>query len=143
MAQSVPGAEFVSTCCSNCSCWSNERSAKFAPWSVWLESAGLPDLRAAGALRFSHYDQVIRAALDNQGVALGRRPLVASFLADGTLVTPFATDSVTDRAYFIVRASATRARSDVDDFVAWLIDESAALVRQMVRNKARAHPNKK
>jgi DNA-binding transcriptional LysR family regulator len=110
-------------------------SIPWLEWSVWLESAGLPDLRPAGALRFSHYDQVIRAALDNQGVALGRRPLVASFLADGTLVTPFATDSVTDRAYFIVRASATRARNDVDDFVAWLIEESNALERAMDRHK--------
>jgi LysR family transcriptional regulator, glycine cleavage system transcriptional activator len=104
-------------------------------WGVWLESAGLPELRPAGSLRFSHYDQVIAAALQGQGVALGRRPLVANLIADGSLVAPFRSDSVTDRAYFIVRAAATRTRRDVDDFVAWLVAESADLVRTMDRNK--------
>ena len=104
-------------------------------WGVWLESAGLPELRPAGSLRFSHYDQVIAAAVQGQGVALGRRPLVANLIADGSLVAPFRSDSVTDRAYFIVRAAATRTRRDADDFVAWLVAESADLVRTMDRNK--------
>jgi DNA-binding transcriptional LysR family regulator len=104
-------------------------------WGVWLESAGLPELRPAGSLRFSHYDQVIAAAVQGQGVALGRRPLVVNLLADGSLVAPFRSDSVTDRAYFIVRAATTRTRRDVDDFVAWLVAESADLVRTMDRNR--------
>jgi hypothetical protein len=32
---------------------------------------------------------------------------------------------VVDRAYYIVRTPATHARPEVDDFVKWLIDESA------------------
>src|SRR5882672_4348843 len=38
-------------------------SAPWLSWNVWLETAGLADLRPAGALRFNHYDQVIGAAL--------------------------------------------------------------------------------
>ena len=110
-------------------------SIPWLAWNVWLESAGLPDLKPSGALRFSHYDQVIRAALDGQGVALGRRPLVTNLIADGSLVAPFASDSVTDRAYFIVRAASSRTRSDVDDFVAWLVEESAALTVAIAREK--------
>jgi len=98
-------------------------------WNVWLESAGLPDLKPAGALRFSHYDQVVRAALGGQGVALGRRPLVTTLLVDGSLVAPFPSDFVTDRAYFIVRTAATQMRDEVNDFVAWLMSESAAPTR--------------
>ena len=112
-----------------------EGSIPWLAWSVWLESAGLPELKPAGSLRFSHYDQVIAAALQGQGVALGRRPLVANLLADGSLVAPFRSDSATDRAYFIVRASAVRARRDVDDFVAWLVAESTELVRTADRNR--------
>jgi LysR family glycine cleavage system transcriptional activator len=104
-----------------------ERSIPWLAWSVWLESAGLADLRPAGSLRFSHYDQVINAALSGQGVALGRRPLIRGFVADGTLVTPFPVGPVTDRAYFIVRTPTTAGRVEVDHFVQWLIDESAAL----------------
>ncbi len=111
-------------------------------WDVWLESAGMPELRPAGSLHFSHYDQVIAAALQGQGVALGRRPLVANLLAEGSLVAPFHSDSVTDRAYFIVRAAATRTRRDVDDFVAWLVAESAELVRSTQRNRKGAKQSK-
>jgi DNA-binding transcriptional LysR family regulator len=120
-----------------------EGSIPWLSWSVWLESAGVPDLKPAGALRFSHYDQVVAAAIAGQGVALGRRPLVANLIADGSLVAPFKADSVTDRAYFIVRASANQVRRDVDDFVAWLIAESAQLERAMDRTKTRARARKR
>ncbi len=120
-----------------------EGSIPWLTWSVWLESAGLAELKPAGSLRFSHYDQVIGAALAGQGVALGRRPLVTSFIADGSLVEPFGSDAVTDRAYFIVRTAATRTRRDVDDCVAWLVAESADMVREMDRNKNRQRARKK
>ena len=110
-------------------------SIPWLEWDVWLESAGLPELRPAGSLRFSHYDQVIRSALDGQGVALGRRPFVTQFLADGSLVQPFPCDSVTDRAYFIVRTGATQARGEVNDFVTWLRSESETLVRTMEKDR--------
>jgi LysR family transcriptional regulator, glycine cleavage system transcriptional activator len=104
-------------------------------WSVWLESAGVADLKPAGSLRFSHYDQVVNAAIGGQGVALGRRPLVKQFIEQGTLSVPFPLGSVTDRAYFIVRTGATAARGEVNDFVDWLIAESAALVATMDTGK--------
>lgn len=108
-----------------------DRSIPWLTWDVWLESAGMPDLKPAGSLRFSHYDQVINAAIGGQGVALGRRPLVRSFIEEGSLAVPFPLGSVTDRAYFIVRTAATAARREVNAFVDWLIAESAALVAAM------------
>jgi LysR family transcriptional regulator, glycine cleavage system transcriptional activator len=104
-----------------------ERPAPWLTWNVWLESAGEADLKPAGSLRFSHYDQVINAALSGQGVALGRRPLIRTFLSSGTLVTPFPVGPVTDRAYYIVRAAAAAGREEVEQFVQWLVKESAAL----------------
>jgi LysR family glycine cleavage system transcriptional activator len=104
-----------------------ERAAPWLSWNVWLETAGLPDLRPAGALRFNHYDQVISAAIGGQGVAIGRRPLVRTLLDEGVLATPFTLGAVTDRAYFIVRTAATAARAEVDDFVLWLRSESVLL----------------
>lgn len=102
-----------------------ERPLPWLTWNVWLETAGVADLRSAGSLRFSHYDQVIRAALEGQGVALGRRPLVRNLLADGTLVAPLGDASATDRAYFIVRTAATAGRIEVEDFLGWLQAEGA------------------
>jgi DNA-binding transcriptional LysR family regulator len=103
-----------------------DRAIPSLSWNVWLEAAGLPDLKPAASLRFSHYDQVVAAALGGQGIALGRRPLVGSLIAEGALVMPFPRTSVVDRAYYIVRAEATRSRVEVDDFVQWLVAESAS-----------------
>lgn len=108
-----------------------DRSIPWLTWGVWLESAGMPDLKPAGSLRFSHYDQVINAAIGGQGVAIGRRPLVRQFIEEGSLAVPFPVGSVTDRAYFIVRTAATAERSEVNAFVDWLNGESAALVATM------------
>ncbi len=104
-----------------------DRAIPSLSWSVWLEAEGLADLKPAASLRFSHYDQVVNAALGGQGVALGRRARVRNFIAEGALVTPLARTSAVDRAYYLVRTPATRARGEVDDFVQWLISESAEL----------------
>ena len=58
-------------------------------WKTWLEIERLTDLRPAGSLVFSGYDQIIPAAIAGHGVALGRSPLVRKLLASGELVAPF------------------------------------------------------
>ena len=58
-------------------------------WQVWLELHRVDLPPARGALRFSHYDQMIHAAIDGQGIALGRRPLVDDGLKSGRLIAPF------------------------------------------------------
>ncbi|HEX4985974.1 MAG TPA: LysR substrate-binding domain-containing protein [Burkholderiales bacterium] len=112
-------------------------------WDVWLETAGVPGLKPAGVLRFSQYDQVVAAAVGGQGVGIGRLPLVGSLIADGSLASPFRSDRVTDRAHFIVRSAASRGRRDVEDFVAWLVDESARLERAMGKDPARGRSRAK
>ena len=92
-------------------------------WPSWLEAAGLPALRTAGSLYFNHYEQVVRAAVGGQGIALGRMPLVDSLLQDGSLVAPFHEGIVTDRAYWLVQSQITQNRAEVSDFVAWVIRE--------------------
>ena len=45
-------------------------------WKTWLEVERIADLRPAGTLSFSGYEQIIPAAVAGHGVALGRSPLV-------------------------------------------------------------------
>jgi len=82
-------------------------------WPAWLTSNGLPNLKPAGSLRFSLYDQVIQATLGGQGVALGRIPLISEFLRDGRLVAPFPKRYDSPRSYFIVVAPHATQRPDV------------------------------
>ncbi len=93
-------------------------------WPTWLESVGLPDLKAAGSVRFNQYEQVVVAAASGQGVALGRSPLLKHMLQDGRLVAPFTGKSAAPRAYYVLTSSAAADNSDVTEFVEWLFREA-------------------
>ena len=95
-------------------------------WSHWLETAGVPGLKPAGSLAFNYYDQVVRAALAGQGVALGRSPLVQDLLQDGSLVVPLVARAATDRGYWVVQAASARGRPEVERFVRWIGTEAQA-----------------
>lgn len=93
-------------------------------WGVWLLSVGLPDLTPAGTLSFNQYDQVIQAAVQGQGIAMGRSPLLKQHLKEGTLVAPFSARTVAPRAYYLVRSPASMGHPDVDAFAAWIAREA-------------------
>jgi DNA-binding transcriptional LysR family regulator len=95
-------------------------------WPQWLDALGLGDLQPAGTLRFSHYDQLIRAAIDGEGVALGRDPLVRRHLSRRELVAPFLRSVVSSRAYFMVRGPGQTHAGTLDAFMQWLAQESAS-----------------
>ena len=93
-------------------------------WSAWLAAIGIHQLTPAGSLRFNHFDQVIQAAVDGQGVALGRVPLIDNLLRERKLVAPFRNRYMTTRAYYIVRAEHAAARPEAQAFVDWLQEEA-------------------
>ena len=66
----------------------------WSDWSPWLVAMKLADLKPAGTLRFSHYDQVVQAAIDGSGVAIGRHPHNARHLREGVLVAPLGRQAV-------------------------------------------------
>src|SRR6267142_5104508 len=94
-------------------------------WKTWLEVAGVPDLRPAGTLSLSGYEQIIPAAIAGHGVALGRSPLVKDLLATRELVAPFKTSADPARAYFAITSTAAAGRPEVKGFVEWLKEEAA------------------
>jgi LysR family transcriptional regulator, glycine cleavage system transcriptional activator len=100
------------------------RATPWLVWAQWLEAAGAPDLKPAGALRFSHYDQLIQAAVNAQGVALGRTPLLRDHMRAGRLIAPFGRAIVTPRCYYVMRGRRTLDNADVDAFERWLRAEA-------------------
>jgi LysR family glycine cleavage system transcriptional activator len=93
-------------------------------WPTWLDAVGLNDFKAAGAVRFNEYDQVIVAAASGQGVALGRSPLLKKMLRDGKLVAPFSAKSVAPRAYYLITSKTSERNPDVSHFTDWLFSEA-------------------
>lgn len=101
------------------------QAAPWLVWAQWLEAAGVPDLRPAGALYFSHYDQVVQAAISGQGVALGRMPLLRDLVRSGQLTAPFKRAIASPRCYFLMRSRRSLGNPDVDAFERWLHTEAA------------------
>src|SRR5689334_21786901 len=94
-------------------------------WKTWLEVERMTDLRPAGTLIFSGYEQIIPAAVACHGVALGRTPLVKDLIASGELVAPFQSTADPARAYFAIVSKSAEGRPEVADFVSWLKAEAA------------------
>lgn len=93
-------------------------------WEPWLQGLGLADAKPQAVLRFTQYDQAIRAAEDGRGLALGRGPLVAQAIAAGRLqALSDARRHVAARAYYLVRTR-QGVRPEVARFAAWLIAEA-------------------
>ena len=94
-------------------------------WKTWLEVAGVADLRPAGTLSFSGYEQIIPAAVAGHGVALGRSPLVKDLIDSRQLVAPFKNMADPARAYFVIVSRDAAQRPEVNAFVEWLKSEAA------------------
>ena len=100
--------------------------AAWLDWELWIHALGLGDFEPAGKLHFSHYDQLIQAAIDAHGVALGRHPLLRQHLREGKLVAPFKNKVASSRAYYVVESAAAKAKVPVREFADWLVDATHA-----------------
>lgn len=96
----------------------------WSDWRPWLEAMKLGNLKPAGTLHFSHYDQVTQAVIDGNGVAIGRSPHNVRHLYDGLMVAPLGKEAELPwGSYFVLVASRSAERRVVKEFVAWLRDE--------------------
>jgi DNA-binding transcriptional LysR family regulator len=95
-------------------------------WPPWLRAMKLEGLKPASVLHFSMYDQMIQSAVNGQGVALGRLPLLNGLIAQRKLVTPFDESLVSPRSYYLFQSNASRKKPEVREFLGWLLAEAAA-----------------
>ena len=103
---------------------SDDSQYSWMEWNLWLHAHGLRDLKSAGALQFNQYDQLVQAAVNGQGIALGRLPLLQRLLKQGKLVTPFPKSVVSSRGYYLVRSVRAAGKREIADFTAWLLAEA-------------------
>lgn len=101
----------------------DESARPWLRWSDWLTATGLADAKPKAYLHLNQYDQVIQAAIEGHGVALGRLALVLPMLKDGRLVA-LADNGLgnSDYAYWLIDESPS-PRSEVQQFRDWIISE--------------------
>ncbi|MDB5934504.1 MAG: LysR family transcriptional regulator [Massilia sp.] len=101
----------------------DERALPWLRWSDWLAATGVPNAKPKAYLHLNQYDQVIQAAIEGHGVALGRVELVRPMLDDGRLV---AMDDQglgnSDYAYWLIGES-NSSREEVRAFRNWIVNE--------------------
>jgi DNA-binding transcriptional LysR family regulator len=92
-------------------------------WSDWLAARGWSTAGAKGVIHFNQYEQMIQAALDGRGLALGRLELLQPYLHDGqlqvldTLPKPH-TESA--NSFWLIKAESS-PREEVERVAEWIL----------------------
>lgn len=95
-------------------------------WDIWAEAAGF-NLGLMPAIQLTDYNIVLQAAVDGQGVAMGRLLLVQDRLRSGGLIAPFSDVILSDRAgHWLVTAQTRKPSPATETFVTWLCAEVEA-----------------
>lgn len=92
-------------------------------WRMWLRAAGVEGVEPERGPFYTHSFLVTQAAINGDGVALGRSRLVSSEIAAGRLVKPFELSLPATFSYFIVTPEAEQDRPKVAAFREWLLAE--------------------
>jgi DNA-binding transcriptional LysR family regulator len=93
-------------------------------WQSWLRATGAAPVQPRSMMSFNGYDSAIAAAVEGQGVALGRRPLIDALLRTGRLVVPFGDATATQRGLFLIVEPSSRRRLAVQAFEQWLLRQA-------------------
>jgi len=94
-------------------------------WERWFDAKKIDRAKPARSLTFSHYDQVIEAAIKGGGVAVGKLPHLIDHLRDGILVAPLGAAGVALVGGFFIEFNGTAQHDVADAFATWLRAEAA------------------
>jgi LysR family glycine cleavage system transcriptional activator len=95
-------------------------------WARWFDAAGVKHAAPTSGPVFNQASMAIDAAVDAQGVTLGRTALLARDLLAGRLVCPFGPALSVPYAYWLVCPKANADLPKIATFRAWLLAEAAA-----------------
>lgn len=95
-------------------------------WAAWLASAGVQGVDPERGLRFDSYTFAVQAAVQGEGVVLGRTMLVADDLAAGRLVRPFKHALRARSSFFVVYPPEAIRQPKIKAFRDWLFAEFAS-----------------
>ena len=98
----------------------------WTPWARWFSAVGLSWPEPTTGPKFDDAPLLLRAALDGQGVALGRQWLAIDELRAGRLVAPFDLAVRDDFAYWLVWPTGGKQSPETEHFSAWLQARAAA-----------------
>jgi LysR family transcriptional regulator, glycine cleavage system transcriptional activator len=93
-------------------------------WRRWFDLAGIEGPDTDIGASFNDAGLALQAAVDGQGVALGRLTLAADELFSGRLIQPFDIVLPNDYSYWLAYPAAALSRPEVAAFRTWLLSEA-------------------
>ena len=94
-------------------------------WNWWLNKAGVHMPASYQSLGFDSYANVIQAALEGQGIALGFSHIVDDLLSRGLLVRPIEHNLSKGYAVYVLVPSGAELIAGAREFHDWIFDEAA------------------
>ena len=93
-------------------------------WRDWLGATGIEGKFATHGPSFSHSGLAIDAAIEGQGIALGRSALIVDDLTAGRLIRPFDITLLSTYAYYVVSFGDGTGNPNVAAFMDWVLLEA-------------------
>lgn len=95
-------------------------------WESWVGSTGSSETMSSRGLKFSHSHMAMQAALNGEGIVLGRSVLVSDLLEAGRLVRPLQLSVPAEHSYYLLCQEGMAGEPRVAAFTSWLLDEAKA-----------------
>jgi DNA-binding transcriptional LysR family regulator len=97
---------------------------RVSEWNYWFDALKLRRVEPASTVWLPQYDQLVSAAVEGSGVAVGVLPHVAQHLHQGLLRAPFGSDKIARRGtFFLVRRKEDSKDEAMEAFTSWLRSE--------------------
>jgi LysR family glycine cleavage system transcriptional activator len=90
-------------------------------WLDWFKGLHMLPIVPQHKLTFSHYNMLIQAAQQGQGVALAWDHLLSDYLASGSLVKAFDQTLDTQAGFYLVTSLGGSGKPALDEFRLWLM----------------------
>ena len=91
-------------------------------WNRWFRNAGLSDQKVPGGTSFDGLLMALEAAVNGDGIMLGRRPFIDPHLQSGDLVLVFGESHALTTIYSLSWPETARNRRDVTAVMDWLVE---------------------
>ncbi|MDE1462653.1 DNA-binding transcriptional regulator DsdC [Spartinivicinus poritis] len=92
-------------------------------WEYWQQQSGNTSITACCQYSFDMSEAAIQAAVNGQGIALGRLNLINSTLQAGHLVTPFGQSVTAKHSYYFVCHPDRVNQPTISALINWLLQE--------------------
>ena len=91
-------------------------------WHRWFRASGLSDRKVPGGVSFDGSLMALEAAVNGDGIMLGRRPFIDPHLQSGDLVLAFGESHALTTTYYLSWPETARNRRDVTAVMDWLVE---------------------